>query len=167
MRIFKRPHEEGQGLVEYALVLVLVGIIVIIILATMGKSVGDIFCGVMYDLGGSVPNNAQVCVNPHVTFIGTIGTVHHGDKVNIEAKVQNNKGSTGTNISNVVFYINGTVVQTENNYKYCLGQGDTSCSDYTIPNSLPLGTNTLKAVATDNATPPNTGEYSITFTVAP
>jgi pilus assembly protein Flp/PilA len=37
------PHEEGQGLVEYALILVLVAIVVIAILLLVGPAVGNVF----------------------------------------------------------------------------------------------------------------------------
>jgi pilus assembly protein Flp/PilA len=37
------PKERGQGLVEYALILVLVAIIVIVILAVLGPAIGNIF----------------------------------------------------------------------------------------------------------------------------
>jgi pilus assembly protein Flp/PilA len=37
------PHEGGQGLVEYALILVLVAIVVIAALTLLGPSIGDIF----------------------------------------------------------------------------------------------------------------------------
>ena len=37
------PREEGQGLVEYALILVLVAIVVIVILAILGPAIGNIF----------------------------------------------------------------------------------------------------------------------------
>jgi pilus assembly protein Flp/PilA len=37
------PREEGQGLVEYALILVLVAIVVIVILTVLGPAIGDIF----------------------------------------------------------------------------------------------------------------------------
>lgn len=37
------PREEGQGLVEYALILVLVAVVVIVILAVLGTAVGDVF----------------------------------------------------------------------------------------------------------------------------
>ncbi len=37
------PREEGQGLVEYALILVLVAVVVIVILAVLGPVVGGIF----------------------------------------------------------------------------------------------------------------------------
>jgi pilus assembly protein Flp/PilA len=37
------PHEEGQGLVEYALILVLVAIVVIAILLLLGPVIGNVF----------------------------------------------------------------------------------------------------------------------------
>jgi pilus assembly protein Flp/PilA len=37
------PHEEGQGMVEYALILVLVAIVVIAILLLLGPQIGNIF----------------------------------------------------------------------------------------------------------------------------
>lgn len=37
------PREEGQGLVEYALILVLVAIVVIAILMVLGPTVGNVF----------------------------------------------------------------------------------------------------------------------------
>lgn len=44
------PREEGQGLVEYALILVLVAIVVIIILALLGPSIGNIFSSIISGL---------------------------------------------------------------------------------------------------------------------
>jgi pilus assembly protein Flp/PilA len=41
------PREEGQGLVEYALILVLVAIVVIVILAILGPAVGNVFSNVV------------------------------------------------------------------------------------------------------------------------
>ncbi len=37
------PREEGQGLVEYALILVLVAVVVIAILTILGPAVGQVF----------------------------------------------------------------------------------------------------------------------------
>ncbi len=37
------PKEKGQGLVEYALILVLVAIVVILVLGALGQKVGEIF----------------------------------------------------------------------------------------------------------------------------
>jgi len=41
------PREEGQGLVEYALILVLVAIVVIVILTILGPSIGNIFSNIV------------------------------------------------------------------------------------------------------------------------
>ena len=41
------PREMGQGLVEYALILVLVAVVVIAILAVLGPTVGKIFSNVV------------------------------------------------------------------------------------------------------------------------
>jgi len=41
------PREEGQGLVEYALILVLVAIVVIVVLALLGPAIGNIFSNIM------------------------------------------------------------------------------------------------------------------------
>ncbi len=42
-----QPREEGQGLVEYALILVLVAVVVIVILALLGPAVGNVFSNVV------------------------------------------------------------------------------------------------------------------------
>ncbi len=41
------PREEGQGLVEYALILVLVAIVVIVILTLLGPAIGNIFSNIV------------------------------------------------------------------------------------------------------------------------
>ena len=41
------PEEKGQGLVEYALILVLVAIVVIVILALLGPVIGKVFSNVV------------------------------------------------------------------------------------------------------------------------
>jgi len=47
------PREEGQGLVEYALILVLVAIVVIAILALLGPQIANIFSKVTSGLTGT------------------------------------------------------------------------------------------------------------------
>ncbi len=47
------PQEEGQGLVEYALILVLVAIVVIAILALLGPQIANIFSQVTSGLSGT------------------------------------------------------------------------------------------------------------------
>jgi len=44
------PKEEGQGLVEYALILVLVAIVVIAILLLLGPVVGNVFSNIVSNL---------------------------------------------------------------------------------------------------------------------
>jgi len=41
------PREEGQGLVEYALILVLVAIVVIAILLILGPAIGNVFSNIV------------------------------------------------------------------------------------------------------------------------
>ncbi len=60
--IRKQQQEDGQGLVEYALILVLVSVVVVVILSQMGPAVGNIFSGVVSALnGGETESNS--CVN--------------------------------------------------------------------------------------------------------
>ncbi|MBN1890456.1 MAG: Flp family type IVb pilin [Thermoflexales bacterium] len=44
------PREEGQGLVEYALILVLVAVVVIAILVILGNQVSGVFSSVVSGL---------------------------------------------------------------------------------------------------------------------
>lgn len=41
------PQEKGQGLVEYALILVLVAVVVIAVLLMLGPAIGDIFSTIL------------------------------------------------------------------------------------------------------------------------
>lgn len=43
-------QEEGQGMVEYALILVLISIVVIVVLGTMGKTVNNVFSNINKEL---------------------------------------------------------------------------------------------------------------------
>jgi pilus assembly protein Flp/PilA len=47
----KRGFQRGQGMVEYALILVLVSIVVIVILLTMGNQIANVFSNVVAALG--------------------------------------------------------------------------------------------------------------------
>ena len=46
------PREKGQGLVEYALILVLVAIVVIAILIILGPVIGNVFSMIVNTLQG-------------------------------------------------------------------------------------------------------------------
>jgi pilus assembly protein Flp/PilA len=41
------PREEGQGLVEYALILVLVALVVIVVLVLLGPAVGNMYSNIV------------------------------------------------------------------------------------------------------------------------
>ena len=43
-RLFQLPDERGQGLVEYALILMLAAIAVILVLVVFGESVAELYC---------------------------------------------------------------------------------------------------------------------------
>jgi pilus assembly protein Flp/PilA len=45
--MFRPRREEGQGLVEYALILVLVAIVVIAILVLLGPVIGNVFSNII------------------------------------------------------------------------------------------------------------------------
>jgi pilus assembly protein Flp/PilA len=51
--LYLPKNEEGQGLVEYALILVLVAIVVIAILALLGPQIANIFSRVTNGLTGT------------------------------------------------------------------------------------------------------------------
>jgi pilus assembly protein Flp/PilA len=46
----RRIRESGQGMVEYALILVLIAVVVIVTLSTVGKSVTNAFSNVSHGL---------------------------------------------------------------------------------------------------------------------
>jgi pilus assembly protein Flp/PilA len=45
--LYRPQNEEGQGLVEYALILVLVAVVVIIVLVVLGPLIGNVFSEIM------------------------------------------------------------------------------------------------------------------------
>jgi len=42
-----QPFESGQGLAEYALILVLVAVVVVVVLALLGPAIGNIFSNII------------------------------------------------------------------------------------------------------------------------
>ena len=41
------PKEKGQGLVEYALILVLIAVVAIVILALLGQNIANVFSNIV------------------------------------------------------------------------------------------------------------------------
>ena len=44
------PQEEGQGLVEYAFILILVAMIVLVALVLLGPPIGNVFSNVIFNV---------------------------------------------------------------------------------------------------------------------
>jgi len=51
MRALRHDDEDGQGMVEYALILVLIAVVVIVVLTTVGKQVNNVFSNISHGLG--------------------------------------------------------------------------------------------------------------------
>jgi pilus assembly protein Flp/PilA len=50
-RVLEHDREDGQGMVEYALILVLIAVVVIVVLTTLGKQLKNVFSNVSSGLG--------------------------------------------------------------------------------------------------------------------
>ena len=44
-------HHDGQGMVEYALILVLIAVVVIVVLIILGNQIQNVFCNISGGLG--------------------------------------------------------------------------------------------------------------------
>jgi pilus assembly protein Flp/PilA len=67
------PREDGQGLVEYALILVLVAIVVIAVLLLLGPQVGRVFSQITYILGNPGAINDNIAIIDSFSVDGTPG----------------------------------------------------------------------------------------------
>lgn len=61
---------KGQGLVEYALILVLVAIVVIVILATMGPAISGVYCDIVVELGSPCAGGGSHYYDTALELIG-------------------------------------------------------------------------------------------------
>ena len=50
-RVLDRDTDDGQGMVEYALILVLIAVVVIVALTTLGKRVSNLFSNINSGIG--------------------------------------------------------------------------------------------------------------------
>lgn len=79
-------QEKGQGLVEYALILVLVAIVVIAILLTLGPAVAQVYCKIANSL------QAGSCVTGGV--IVSVSAVGAGSNVSVSVTVSQSSNVT-------------------------------------------------------------------------
>ncbi len=148
------PGERGQGLVEYALILMLVGIVVILVLILFGEALQKQYCQIVYSVNPEA--EIEMCETIEVACNYTTGS----GWVNLEANVTDTAGVN--DVKNVKFYNDGNYVRTEWFVPYCMGSnpsGGTSCNNYNTSS----GSHTIVAIATDDEG--NTGQCEVTVNV--
>ncbi len=156
----KKPASEyGQGLVEYALIIVLVAVVTIIVVSLLGEQVQSVFCDIVLSLGDSAPS-IEACEAPRVTCLGVANGQTVTSPIVMEAEVKDNNGPES--IRRVEFYVDGARRVTEYHYRYCLGRGDDPCGAYPA-HQLSSGSHTIEAVAYD--ADGYTGTCSVTINV--
>ena len=99
LSLFKSSNEKGQGLVEYALILVLVAIVVIAILLVLGPTVSQVYCEVA---NGLQPGTCGIVISvtaerkppPNDNHLKVTITVSESDSITVSDS--QNGGSTTT-----------------------------------------------------------------------
>lgn len=71
-----RSSEGGQGLVEYALILVLVSLVVIVVLSLLGPSIGNVFSNIVDDLNMLGGGNNYVVAITRADYDSGLQTLH-------------------------------------------------------------------------------------------
>ena len=140
--IIKLPkREEGQGLVEYALILVLVAIVVIAILLQLGPAIGDTFCKVSNVLlAGSCASGDGDIISAVVTFTAGSGPTPGKAEILVTVnptvtQVSFSGGGTGGSCSGGSCIIGGCCIS---GGRFFSGGG---CSSSGYLSSLPVGEN--------------------------
>lgn len=137
MQVLKNiEREEGQGLVEYALILVLVAVVVIIILTVLGSSVVFVFARVVGGLNGDVIDDGAVFLTADSTVSGS-GTCS-GSLSNIKyVAVDNNGDMIKNRTAPVHLYVNGSFARPINGTADANGIA-TAAGPETVSGACPL-----------------------------
>lgn len=99
---FSISQEEGQGLVEYALILVLVAVVVIAILLTVGPAVAQVYCKIANSLqaGSCVSGGVITASNASVAMgnltVGVTVSQNATVTVNVPGKSAQSQACTGS-----------------------------------------------------------------------
>jgi pilus assembly protein Flp/PilA len=92
--LLKKPDERGQGLVEYALILVLVAIVVIAVLLVMGPAVSQVYCQVVNALD---PGSCGVITSHNIDTGGPVKiNVTVKENATVEVTLKDNDPSKNT-----------------------------------------------------------------------
>jgi pilus assembly protein Flp/PilA len=133
----KHLEERGQGLVEYALILVLVAIAVIAILFVLGPVVGSVFSNIVDNMGLS--NNTITSVNATRTGEGSGNDVIVSISVSTNTTVNVSDSQDAAPVQNVP--CNGSCVVTLSAVGFNSGQvtvvasaGGTKTANYPLKN---------------------------------
>jgi len=108
----KNNNEDGQGLVEYALVLVLVAVIVMAVLSMLGGRVALVYAQVMAGFNGDSLDDGAIMLSGAMNVTETSG-VCNGTLENIKFVVLDADGNTVTDQSvSATVYVNGDIGNT-------------------------------------------------------
>lgn len=154
--------EDGQGLVEYALILGLVAIAIIGIMTIFGEQAKNVYCRTVHQLAPDA-DISSACQAP-------IAIPHFIDKgpnfINVEVEIfdpDGNQNNPYNAITKVEFYVDGKgPVKTEVEYRYCLGgnSGTNPCNNFSTSN-LSSGKHKITILAYD--TDGNIGRSGFSF----
>jgi len=157
--------EDGQGLVEYALILVLVAVAVIAIMTLFGEQTKQVYCRTVHQLTPDA-DISSACQAP----IAMPRLVDSGSNfINVEVDIYDPDGNPDrpySAITKVEFYVDSTnngPVHTEVNYRYCLGSnsGTNPCRNFNT-NSLSSGRHKIVILAYDSDGNIGRSDYSFT-----
>lgn len=147
------PREEGQGLVEYGLTLMLVAVVIVGILTLFGDSVKATYCRTTHQISPDADLSGPCSAPILMPDLVSQGPNH----INIEVQIHDPDGDPNNPyaaITQVEFYMDDTnsgPVHTEYHYRYCLGSnsGLNPCNNYNI-SGLANGGHTVIILAYDN-----------------
>ena len=136
----RRILERGQGLVEYALILILAAIVVIVVLGLFGERIRNFYCEAVLSIAPDVdaPACNQLSVSCHVI---------NPSPLKMEAVVVDKQGAN--DVKTVKWYVDGRLHNTELYVTYCLQSGNGPCEAYHGPESGKNAQHKISAVATD------------------
>jgi pilus assembly protein Flp/PilA len=157
--------EEGQGLVEYALILVLVAVVIIAITTLLGETIKGTYCRTVHQLTPEA-DLSSACQAP----IAMPKLVDSGSNyINVEVDIYDPDGNQDDPygaITKVEFYVDSTdsnPIKTELSYRYCLGgnNGTDPCLNFNT-NGYSSGRHKIYILAYDSDG--NIGRSGFAFT---
>ncbi|MBZ0306453.1 MAG: hypothetical protein K8I82_10330 [Anaerolineae bacterium] len=139
----RKNLEKGQGLGEYALIISLVAVVVVVILGVFGEELLQVYCKIVFTVDPAV--EAPMCEKLSVQCSGLSGGTISGN-ITFEALVTDTAGED--DVARVEFELDGTSFRQENEGRWCFNGGDSSCKPFNT-RTIPNGQHTFRAVAYD------------------